>query len=329
MIRFYRRACVLALALLALAGIGARAQDTAQEAAKNWPSKPVRIVINFGPGGTTDNAMRPFAERLSKTFGQQFVIENRGGASGAVGAEAVMKAAPDGHTFLVTPSLTMVMVPHLRKVPYDPLKDFVPVSHFSDGTLVFAVHPTLPVKSLEELVDYGKQNPSKLVWGTAGIGTYGHLICEAFKLRTGIDILHVPYRGGGESLTDFLAGVFHIHADPNTIPHVASGKARLLAVLDRQRRPDFPDVRLLHEVYPDLDFILWFAMYAPPGTADAIVKKLAAEMNAIARTPDVKDLLFKVGATANPGTPEELAALTRKDHDRYGALIRKLNIKAE
>ncbi len=322
--RSWIKALAIGIGSLLLAASSARSQD-----AKDWPSKPVRIVINFAPGGTTDNAMRPFTERLSKSLGQQFVIENRGGASGAVGAEAVAKSAPDGYTFLVTPSLTMVIVPHLRKVPYDPFKDFKPVSHFSYGTLVFAVHPSLPVKSIEELVTYGKQNPGKLVWGTAGIGTYGHIISEGFKAKVGIDILHVPYRGGGESLADFLAGVFHIHADPNTVPHIHTGKARLLAILDRGRRPDFPDVRLLHEIYPDLDYILWFGLLAPPGTPDPIINKLAAEMNRLSNDPEVKDLLFKVGATANPGTPEEMAALMKKDFDRYGELIRKNNIRAE
>ena len=176
---------------------------------------------------------------------------------------------------------------------------------------------------------YGKANPGKLVWGTAGVGTYGHIVSEAFKLAAGIDILHVPYRGGGESLADFLAGVFHIHADPNTMPHITSGKANLLAVLDRNRRPDFPDVPVLKEIYPELDFLLWFAVAAPVGTPPAIVQKFAQELNKIARDPDVKSLLFKVAATPNPGTPEEMTALMRKDYDRFGALIKKLNIKAE
>ncbi len=325
----------MATALLAIPAIhdATLAQTTppnaAQEAAKDWPSKPVRIIVNFAPGGTTDAAIRPFAERLSKALGQQFVVENRGGASGTVGAEAVIKSQPDGYTFLVTPSQTMVIVPHLRKAPFDPFKDFAPVTHFSFGTLMIAVHPSLPVTSLEELVAYGKQNPGKLVWGTAGIGSNGHIISEAFKLRTGIDILHVPYRGGAESLADFLAGVVQIHADPNTFPHIPSGKARLLAVLDRQRRPDFPDVRLLHEVYPDQDHLLWFGLLAPAGTPDAIVKKLASEMNKLSQEKDIKEFLFKWGATANPGTPEEFAALIRKDHARYGELIRRLNIKSE
>lgn len=299
------------------------------QGASDWPNRSVRLVVNFGPGGTTDNAMRPFAERLSKALGQQFIIENRGGASGALGIEGVMKSAPDGYTYAVTPSLSLVILPHLRKLAYDPFKDLVPVSQFTEGTLLFAVHPSLPAKSVQEVVEYAKKNPGKLSWGTAGVGTYGHLICESFKLTAGIDILHVPYRGGGESLTDFLAGVFHIHADPNTMPHIQTGKANLLAVLDRNRRPDFPNVPVLREIYPELDYIVWFGVLAPAGTPADIVLKFSQEMNKIARDEELKALLFKVATTPNPGTPSEMAALMRKDFDRYGALIRKLNLKAE
>ena len=320
----YWLGCAAALGILAVCGTAASAQD-----AKEWPNKTVRLIVNFGPGGTTDNAMRPFAERLSKSLGQQFIIENRGGASGALGIEAVVKSPPDGYTYTVTPSLSLVILPHLRKLTYDPFKDLMPVSQFTEGTLVVAVHPSLPVKSIAELVAYGKQNPGKLVWGTAGVGTYGHIVSQAFKLTADIDILHVPYRGGGESLADFLAGVFHIHADPNTMPHITAGKAKLLAVLDKERRPDFPDAPVLKEVYPELDFVLWFAVAAPVGTPPAIVQKFSQELNKIARDPELKALLFKVAATPNPGTPGEMTALMRKDYDRFGALIRKLDIKAE
>ena len=273
--------------------------------------------------------MRPFADRLARALGQQFVIDNKGGASGAIGIEAAVKTPPDGYNFLATVSLTIVIVPHLRNTSYDPLKDLVPVTQFTDGTLLFAVHPSVPANSIQELVAYAKANPGKLSWGTAGVGSYGHLLCEAFKVQAGIDILHVPYRGGGESLTDFLAGVFHIHADPNTMPHITSGKAKLVAILDRKRRPDFPNVPLLKEIYPELDFNPWFAVFAPPGTPQPIVKKLADEMNKIAREPEMQQRLFPLALTPNPGTPEELAALLHKDHARLGKLVKQLNLRTE
>lgn len=321
----YGRRLPALAAVLALTFSAAAAQD-----AGDWPHKAVKLVVNFGPGGTTDNAMRPYAERLAKALGQQFVIENRGGASGALGIEAVVKAAPDGYTFAVTPSLSLVILPHLRKLAYDPLKDLVPVSQFTEGTLLFAVHPSLPATSVQDVVGYAKANPGKLSWGTAGVGSYGHLLCESFKLMAGVDILHVPYRGGGESLADFLAGVVHIHADPNTMPHVAGGKANLLAVFDRARRPDFPQVPLMKEIYPEMDYIVWFGIAAPVGTPPAIIKKFATELAKISSDEALKAQLFKSAITPNPAsTPEQMAALMQKDHARFGALIRKLGIRAE
>jgi tripartite-type tricarboxylate transporter receptor subunit TctC len=322
----YSRVLRSAAALLALGVLsaGAKAQGAA-----DWPNRTVRLIVNFGPGGSADNSMRPFADRLSRALGQQFVIDNRGGASGALGLEAAVKSPPDGYTFVVTPSLSVVILPHLRKTPYDPLKDLVPVTQFTDGTLLFAVHPSVPANSLQELVAYVKSNPAKLGWGTAGVGSYGHLMCEAFKLQAGVDILHVPYRGGGESLADFLAGVVQIHADPNTMPHVSAGKAKLFAVLDRNRLAEFPNVPLLKEIYPELDFLVWFAVFAPPGTPAAIVRRMSQEMNKVAREPDLKALLLKAALAPNPGTPEELDALLRKDHERYGKLVRQLNLRMD
>ena len=314
---------------LALCAMAATCGAALAQGAANWPSKPVRVIVNFAPGGSADNSMRPFAERLSRAFGQQFIIDNRGGASGALGLEAVMKSPADGYTFAVTPALSMVILPHLRKTPYDPLKDFAAVSQFTDGTLLVAVHPSVPVKTVQELAAYAKAHPGKLSWGTAGVGSQGHILAETFKLAAGIDILHVPYRGGGESLTDFLAGVVQIHADPNTMPHVSAGKANLLAVLDRVRHPDFPNVPMLKEVYPELNFLAWFGMYAPAGTPQPIIEKLATEMNKIARDPELNTYFLKFALRANPGTPTELAELTRKDHARYGDLIKRLNIRAE
>jgi tripartite-type tricarboxylate transporter receptor subunit TctC len=310
--------------LLAAGNARAKAQGTT-----NWPSKPVRIIVNYAPGGGSDNAARPFTDRLSRTVGQQFVVDNKGGASGALGIEAVTKATPDGYTFLATPSLSVVILPHLRKVPYDPLKDLVPVTQFAEGTLLVAVHPSVPVKSVQELAAYAKANPGLLSWGTPGVGSYGHLICETFKAEAGVDILHVPYRATGEALADFLAGVVQIHADPVTLPHVAAGKARLLAVLGRDRRPDFPDVPLLKEIYPALDFRVWFAMFAPPGTPPSIIGSMSQEMNKVARDPELRQNLFNVALAPNAGTPEELEVLLRNDYERYGKIVRQFNISAQ
>jgi tripartite-type tricarboxylate transporter receptor subunit TctC len=315
---------LLGLACAALSGA-----DVIAEGAADWPNKTVRVIVNYGPGGTADNSMRPFAQRLSTKLGHQFVIENRGGASGALGVEVAMKSASDGYTFLVTPAPTMCILPHLRKTPFDPLKDLTPVSQITDGVQLLAVHPSIPTNNMAEFVDYLKKNPAKLSWGSAGVGTFGHIMGEIFKIEAGVDFLHVPYRGGGESLADFLAGVVQIHADPNTLSHVSSGKAKLFAVLDRARLPDFPDVPTLKEIYPSMDFLAWYAVYAPVGTPEPIIRKFSEELNKVAREPDMKLHLSKVALSPYAGTPEELAALTQKDYERFGAIIRKLNIKAE
>jgi tripartite-type tricarboxylate transporter receptor subunit TctC len=313
-----------AAALLGATGAGVAAQGTGE-----WPNKPIRFIVNFAPGGGSDNATRPFADRLSKALGQQVVVENRGGASGAIGAEAVAKAAPDGYTFLATPSLTMVIVPHLRKLSFDPLRDFVPVTNYTEGTLIIVTHPSIPANTLPEFVDYAKKNPGAVRWATPGVGTYGHLVLESVKHLTGADILHVPYRATGDLMPDFLSGVVHVQIDPITLPHVAKGNAKLLGVFGRSRRPDFPNVPMVKEVFPELDYIVWFGIFGPKGTPAPIVARLAAEMNKIARVPELKDQFFKLALTPYAGTPEETAALLKSDHERYGKLTKQFNIKTE
>ena len=314
------------LGLLALAVSSAAALA---QTAPAWPAKPVKVIVNFAPGGSADNSMRPFADRLSRAMGQQFVIDNKGGASGALGLEAAAKSPPDGYTFVVTPALSVTILPHLRKLPFDVFKDLTPVTQFTDGTLLFAVHPSVPANTVKEVVAYSKANPGKLSWGTAGVGSHGHLTLEYFKLVTGADILHVPYRGGGESLADFLAGVVQIHADPNTLPSISGGKAKLLAVIDAERHPNFPDVPMMKEVYPEIDYVAWFGMLAPAGTPKAIIDRMAEEMNKVAREPDMRPLLLRAALRPNPGTPEQMAKLMRADYDRYGKLIKDINMKPE
>lgn len=317
------RALALALGFAALFCAGAVAQTAP------WPTRPVRLVVNFAPGGSTDNAMRPFAERLSRALGQQFVIENRGGASGALGIELAVKSPPDGYTFVATPVLTVAIVPNLRPTTWDPFKDLVPVSMIADGTLVMAVHPSVPVNSVQELVAYAKKNPGKLSWGTAGPGSQGHMLCEAFKQAAGIDILHVPYRGGGESLAGFLSNEVQLHADPNTMPHIDAGKVKLLAVIDRARHPNHPNAPVLKEVYPELDLLSWFGLFAPVGTPAPIVQKLSEEMIKISQDPELKTFFLKFALAPSAGKPEELAQVLRKDYDRYKKMVNELKLKAE
>ncbi|MGD9803329.1 MAG: Bug family tripartite tricarboxylate transporter substrate binding protein [Hyphomicrobiaceae bacterium] len=289
----------------------------------------MRIISNFAAGGGTDNATRPYLEKVSKIIGQQVVIDNRGGASGAIGIEAAIKSPPDGYTFLATPSLSLCILPHLRKVTFDVFKDLTPVTMQTDSMMLVAVHPSLPVNSIQELVAYAKANPGKLGWGTAGVGSTGHILCEVFKREAGVDILHVPYRGTAEALTDFLAGVVQINGDPPALSHVSSGKAKLLAVVSKERRPDYPDTPRLQEIYPSVNVTVWFSIFAPAGTPEPIINKLAAAFNQVSSDPDIKKLLLGFAMVPNAGTPAELAALLRADYDKYGRIISDFNIRAE
>ena len=299
------------------------------QAPANWPTRPVRVIVNYAPGGSTDNATRPFMARMSQVMGQQFVIENKPGASGAVGVEAGTKSAPDGYTFFATPVATLTILPNARKTAYDPFKDMLPVTHYADSTLVVAVHPSVPAKTLPELVAYAKTMPGKLNFGSSGLGTLTQMICEQLKLSGGIDILHVPYRGGAESLSDFLGGVTQIFSEGNILPHVQAGKARLLAVVDNQRHPDFPDVPMLREIFPEADLLNWFALFAPVGTPAPIIERMATEMGKIAKEPEIQAHMLRLALRATSSTPAELSALLRKDFDRYAKMIKQLDLRLD
>jgi len=305
------------------------AGPAAAQDAKSWPSKPVRLILNYAPGGSSDNTMRPYADRLTKALGQQFVIEYRGGASGAIGLEATAKSAPDGYTFGLTPMLSVAIAPHLRKLNFDPLKDLKPVAIVTVATVLFASHPSVPGKTFQEVAAHIKQNPGKLSFGTAGVGAMLHILLEVLKKDHGIDILHVPYRGAGESLQDFLAGNIQLHGDPNTLPHIATGKGNLLAILDTGRHPDYPNVPVLKEIYPEIDWTAWFGVFAPQGTPDAIVEKMAAELAKLSKDPEVQAFHRKVALTSASSTPAEFAAQLKKDHERFGKIIAEAGIKAE
>ena len=317
----FTRTLVLAAALIG--------PTTATSAQDNWPTKPVRIIVNFAPGGSTDNATRPFADRLTKVFGQQFIVENRPGASGTIGAEAAVRSAPDGYTFLVTGSPVLIVIPQARKVNWDPFKDLVPIAHFTDYMLPIVVNPSLPVNSIQELKAYATANPGKLNCGSAGLGTFTHLICETLKSSAGIDNLHVPYRGGADALNDFLAGIMQIHSEPNVMPHVKAGKAKLLAIADRERHPDFPNVPLISEIYPDITIAGWFGLFAPAGISPAIVKRLNEEFNKISALPEIRSQFLGLALRATTGSPEQFAALMKSDWEYYGKIVRKLDLKLE
>lgn len=322
---FLRLACA-ALAAGMLFGAPAQAQDVAQK----WPERPVKLVLPYAPGGATDLIGRPWAEKLSQAFGQQFVIENRGGAAGMIGTEAAAKAAPDGYSLLFTPNATMSVLPLLRKTPYDPAKSFDPVGRVGDLWTGFVIHPAAGPKTFKEMVEYAKQNPGKLAYGSAGLGTATQLRLEMLKLKAGIDILHVPYRGSADALNDLLPNTIQMMNEINVLPHVKAGKLILLNINHSERHPDFPDVPTLTELgYPNADVPIWFGIFAPAGTPKAIVRKLNAKLVEIARSEDMKARMRALSVTLPVQTPEELARHLEEDLARNGEVIRIANIKLE
>ena len=298
--------------------------------AAGWPDKPVKIIIPYAPGGASDVIARPWAEKLSQEFKQQFVVENRGGAGGMIGTEAAAKAPADGYTFLLTPNATLSVLPSLRKVPYDPEKSFVPVGRVGDLWTGFVIHASLGIKTFKEMVEYAKKNPGKLSFGSAGLGTATQMRIEMLKHKAGIDILHVPYRGSADALNDLLPGTVQMMNEIVVLPHVKSGKLVLLNINHSLRHPDFPDVPTLTELgYSGADVPIWYSIWAPAGTPADIVEKLHAKIAEVARTDDMKARMRQINVDVPIQTPAEMAQYLVEDTKRNAELITIANIKLE
>jgi len=296
----------------------------------SWPERPVKLILPYAPGGATDLIGRPWADKLSQAFGQQFVIENRGGASGIIGTEAAAKATPDGYTLLLTPNAPLSVQPTLRKTPYDPVKNFTPVGRVGDLISGFVIHPAVGVKTFKEMVDYAKANPGKLAYGSAGLGTASHLRLEMLKVKAGIDILHVPYRGNADALNDILANNVQMMNEINPMPHVKAGKLILLDISYPERHPDFPGVPTLFELgYGEAYVPSWYSIWAPAGTPRGIIDKLNVKMVEIAKTPEMKARLLAINVACPVQTPEEMSRQLAEDTKRNADLIRLTNIKIE
>lgn len=317
------------LKLAGSAGAGLSTIPAVVRAQSSWPNKPVKIVVPFGAGGGTDNLARYWAERLSQTFGQPFVVENRGGASGIIGAEAVAKAPPDGYTLLLSSNSATVNLPLLRKVPYDPAS-LVPVVRVGDAVTGYVVHPSTGLKSVKDLVDYAKANPGKLACCSAGLGTSSHMRMEMLAYRTGAQFLHVPYRGGSDALNDLLAGTVHFMNDPTCNPSAKAGKLNMLCVNHSVRSPEFPDAPTLTEAgYPNSDLPLWFSIWAPAGLPQAVAEVLHAKITEFSKEPGVPTRLLLVGMLPVTSTQAELVAFHEAEKKSSSELIKAANIKME
>ena len=322
--RSLRKPGAAALALIALAGAGGAWAQT-------WPAKPVRIVVPFTPGGGLDIQARLFGKKFYETLGQTFVIENRTGAGGLIGAEAVARAAPDGYTLLFSSASLAVNVSLYKKLAFDPVKDFDPVSWVSSVPLVLVVHPSVPVKNVPELVALAKKRAGQFNASSNGIGTTSHLSIEMLKQYAGVAVTHVPYKGGGPATTAVLSGEVDIAFVPvlSAQPFMKSGKVKVLAVTTARRSSILPDVPTMKSFYPEFESDNWYAFFVPAGTPQDIVAKLNAEILKALKAPDVIDYLSHDGADPVGSTPAELAANYRREIVKYAKLIKAANIQPE
>jgi tripartite-type tricarboxylate transporter receptor subunit TctC len=322
-----------ALFALVLAGVSSLLAGSAVAQTEVYPSRPVRVIVPYAAGGSSDQVARPFSDRLTQALGQQFVVDNKGGAAGAIGGEAAARSPKDGYTLLLAPTSTLLIVPNFRPTPYG-LQDFVAVARIADAYSVMGVHPSLPVNSVKELVEYGRKNPGKINYGTAGVGSIQHLRMEAINRSAGIGMVHVPYRGSGEALTDLVAGQIQLMTEILLLPQIRAGKLRPLAMFDIERNADFPDVPTMKEAaaglpFENLSMPSWFALFAPAGTPDGIVRKLNAAVVGISRDKEFGAQLYKFGYRLGYDTPEELAASMQRENAMYAGLIRDVGLRQE
>ena len=318
-----RALCAMGAATLALGPFTARAQG--------YPAKPVKVIVTYSPGGANDVTARIYSQLLTERLKQPFVVENRPGASGIPGTLSVAKADPDGYTLLVGAGGTMTINPGLfEKLSYDPLRDFVPIGLAARSPLVLVVPPTLPVKSVAELIAYAKTKPEGLTFASPGAGTPLHLAGELFARQAQIKTLHVPYKGSSPALTDLMAGRVDMMFDVlgSSMAFLKAGKLRALAVTSPQRSSYLPDVPSLQQQgLHDFDVTVWFGLFAPAGTPADVVTRLNTELLAAAGTAEVKEKLAPLGMEPAGSTPQELRALVQQEQARWKDLIRLANVK--
>jgi len=320
------RRTLLAAALVATAGVLPAAH------AQSWPSKPVKVIVNFPPGGAADQLARIVGQPLSEALGQPVVVENRGGAGGNIGGDAVAKSPADGYTLLMSSGGMVSINPHLYpKMPFDPAKDLRPVASVARIAVYLVTRPELPAKNVSEFLAHLKANPGKITFGSPGTGSSPHLAAELMKSMTGTYAVHVPYRGGGPALQDLLGGQFDFWFDPGVgLPHVRSGKLKLLAVGSPKRSPLFPDVPTMNEAgLKGFDADSFFGLYAPAGVPNEVINRVNTEMNKILATQAIRDRIVALGGEAAPMSPAEFGTRAAADSKRFGDLIKSRGIKPD
>jgi tripartite-type tricarboxylate transporter receptor subunit TctC len=303
---------------------------TVSAAAQDYPSKPVRIVVPVPPGALNDTVGRVIAAELSERLGKQFIVDNRGGAGGVIGAEVVANAPKDGYTLLIV-SLATAVNPHLYKLPFEPVKAFTPVSMIVTAPNVVAVYPGLPAHSIKELIALAKQQPGALQYGSSGIGTFVHLGGELFKMAAGIDMLHVPFKGTAPAMIDLMAGNTKVTfgSTTSTMPHLRSGRVRALALGGAQRSPALPDLPTVTEAGLPYEASNWIGLVAPAGTPAAVVERLHKEIAGIQNSPKVQQQLAAEGADIARMSVAEFGAFQASELAKWGKVVKEAGIKAQ
>jgi len=319
------------LGTIALVGVAALASASAF--AQSGYGKPIRIVVTYPPGGPIDGLTRPFAQRLSDAIKSPVVVDNRAGANGAIGYEHVAKSAPDGYTLTIGAAGPFAISPKavVRPLPYDPVRDFAPVTSMATLPELLTTTMSLPVRSLKDLVALAKKRPGELIYASSGTGGTPHLAMELLKQATKTDMVHVPYKGAGPATMEVIGGQTQlIFADmPVLLPQVQAGKLRALAIGSKGRSASLPDVPTLVEQGVQIVVENWYAVFAPAATPKDVIARLNADMVRVLNTPDTRALMVKFGAEAAPSTPEALAQLVKNELDRWGEVVRIAGIKLE
>ena len=329
MINTVRKCRSLALAILAMPVLLAATAATAQ----SWPANPVRIIVPFPPGGGLDFFARAIAPKLQEGLGQQVLVENRSGAGGMIGADTVAKAAPDGYTLLLASSAEISINQHLYpKIAYDATRDFAPVSYVAHAAMLFSVHPSIPAKTLDELIALARARPGQLSYASAGTGGVQHLSGEILKTSAKLDILHIPYKGAGPAVIDMVGGQVSMGftALPSSIQHARAGRLRAIAVTSAKRSEAAPDLPTFTELgIPAMDLVVWYGALFPARTPAEIVARMSTEINRAARAPDVRARLLQQGVEAVGTTPEEFTKFIQTEIVRYGKIIRDTGAKPD
>ncbi len=318
--------CLLTFLAACLLPLAALAQGT-------YPDRPVKLVVPFAPGGVTDTSGRLIAEALGKRLGQTVIVENKAGASGNIGTLGVVNAAPDGYTLVLGFDGTLVINPHVfSPFPFDPQKDLAPVGKIGDATLIIVAHPSLPARTLQELIAYSKKEAKGVSYGTSGVGGTPHIAGELLNQQTGSNLVHVPYKGGGQALGDALGGNIPLvyTAVAGAHQYVKSGKLVAIAVSSAKRSSSLPDVpTFIESGVAGFDVSSWVGILAPAQTPRPIIDRLNRELNAVLASPEIVEKLDTLGIAATPGTPEAFGAQIRADLAKYGKVVKAAGIKAE